>query len=84
MFMCRSAEEGAATLTQPPGVLLLLARVCTFLESEAVVQVMETLATTFPGQGGGSGSDQPPAFVAGKVARWGLSLLSHEAHRVPD
>ncbi|EIE21455.1 hypothetical protein COCSUDRAFT_66895 [Coccomyxa subellipsoidea C-169] len=56
---------------RPPeaGVLLLLARVCSFMESNALVHVMETLAATFPGQGGGSGSGQPPAFVAGEVAR---------------
>ncbi|KAK9806582.1 hypothetical protein WJX73_004732 [Symbiochloris irregularis] len=65
----RGSGEGADVVSQPPGVLLLLARVCTFLETEAVVQVMETLASTFPGQGGGSGGDQPPAFVAGTVAR---------------
>ncbi|CAL8469580.1 g9121 [Coccomyxa elongata] len=51
------------------GLLLLLARVCSFMESTALVHVMETLAATFPGQGGGSGSGQPPAFVAGEVAR---------------
>ncbi len=52
-------------------MLLLLARVCSFMESNALVHVMETLAATFPGQGGGSGSGQPPAFVAGEVARLG-------------
>lgn len=51
------------------GLLLLLARVCSFMENTALVHVMETLAATFPGQGGGSGSGQPPAFVAGEVAR---------------
>ena len=70
------------------GLLLLLARVCSFMESTALVHVMETLAATFPGQGGGSGSGQPPAFVAGEVARlatdsctlsyyWGQSALTH-------
>ena len=39
------------------------------MESTAVLHVMDIIAATFPGQGGGSGSDQPPAFVAGEVAR---------------
>ena len=53
----------------PPGLLLLLARLCGFMEGTAVVHVMETLAAAFPGRGGGSGGDEPPAFVAGEVAR---------------
>jgi len=61
-------EEGAREL-QPPGLLLLLARLCGFMEGTAVEHVMETLAAAFPGRGGGSGGDQPPAFVAGEVAR---------------
>lgn len=52
-----------------PGLLLLLARLCGFMEGTAVVHVMETLAAAFPGRGGGSGGDEPPAFVAGEVAR---------------
>ena len=39
------------------------------MENTAVLHVMEIIAATFPGQGGGSGGDQPPAFVAGEVAR---------------
>lgn len=53
----------------PPGLLLLLAQLCSFMENTAVLHVMEIIAATFPGQGGGSGGDQPPAFVAGEVAR---------------
>ena len=40
------------------------------MENTAVLHVMEIIAATFPGQGGSSGSDQPPAFVAGEVARY--------------
>jgi hypothetical protein len=61
-------EEGARE-APPPGLLLLLARLCGFMEGTAVEHVMETLAAAFPGRGGGSGGDQPPAFVAGEVAR---------------
>lgn len=65
------------------GVLLLLARVCSFMESNALVHVMETLAATFPGQGGGSGIGQPPAFVAGEVARLALLLLPLHCNTEP-
>lgn len=61
-------EEGGRE-PPPPGLLLLLARVCAFMEGTAVVHVMETLAAAFPGRGGGSGGDEPPAFVAGEIAR---------------
>ena len=50
-------------------LLLLLARTCIFMHSTALPHVMETLAATFPGQGGSSGSGQPPAFVAGQVGK---------------
>ena len=53
----------------PPGSLLLLAQLCSFMENTAVLHVMDIIAATFPGGGGGSGGDQPPAFVAGEVAR---------------
>ena len=45
------------------------------MENTAVLHVMEIIASTFPGQGGGSGSDQPPAFVAGEVARCAVFVL---------
>ena len=54
---------------QQPGMMLLLARLCSYMESQLVVRVMETLAELFAGQGTASGGDQPPAFVAGEVAR---------------
>ena len=54
----------------PPAALLMLARFCAWLEAEAVANALEALAAAFPGQGGGtSRPDQPPAFVAGEVAR---------------
>ena len=62
--MCRSSEEVPAA-SQPPGVLLLLARVCTFLETEAVVQVMETLASHLPWPGGGLRQRPAP-----RLCRW--------------
>jgi hypothetical protein len=52
-----------------PGLILLLAKVCVYMESTSVPYVMETIASVFSGRGGGRGSDQPPAFVAGEVAR---------------
>lgn len=52
-----------------PGLVLLLCRLCIFMEGVTVPWVMETLALMFQGRGGGRGSDQPPAFVAGEVAR---------------
>lgn len=63
-----SAKPSGRT-TPPAGLLLLLAQLCSFMENTAVLHVMEIIAATFPGQGGSSGSDQPPAFVAGEVAR---------------
>ncbi len=62
-------QPDAPPAAVPPGLLLLLARLCLFMETNAVLHVMEVIAATFPGQGGGSGGDQPPAFVAGEVAR---------------
>jgi hypothetical protein len=67
IFDLCSAEDRASAAS--PGLLLLLARICMFMENNALVHVMETLAATFPGQGGSSGSGQPPAFVAGEVGR---------------
>ena len=49
--------------------MLLLAHVSRAMQQQAVEAGMESLAQAFPGQGGGAGKDQPPAFVAGKVAR---------------
>eukprot|EP00891_Asterochloris_glomerata_P001742 jgi/Astpho2/1742/Aster-04163 len=63
------SQPDAPPAAVPPGLLLLLARLCLFMETNAVLHVMEVIAATFPGQGGGSGGDQPPAFVAGEVAR---------------
>ncbi|KAK9813244.1 hypothetical protein WJX72_011382 [[Myrmecia] bisecta] len=63
------ASEPATREPPPPGLVLLLARLCAFMEMTAVLHVMEIIAVTFPGQGAGSGGDQPPAFVAGEVAR---------------
>ena len=59
----------AAAEEQPAVLLLLLARTCMFMQSTALPHVMETLAGTFPGQGGSSGSGQPPAFVAGQIGK---------------
>ncbi|GIL88543.1 hypothetical protein Vretimale_15339 [Volvox reticuliferus] len=72
---------GAAGATQElvkPGLVLLLAKLCKFLEQVMVPWVMETIAASFtsaggPGGGGGgggaSGVDLPPSFVPGEVAR---------------
>jgi hypothetical protein len=65
-----TAPFSTAGSPAPPGLVLLLARLCSAMEEAAVPAAMEALALTFPGQGGGLGSDQPPAFVAGEVARW--------------
>lgn len=70
------ADEGP----RDPGLLLLLARVCSFMETNALAHVMESLAATFPGQGGSSGSGQPPAFVAGEVARWARTQQAYVIH----
>ncbi len=62
-------QGGASSEPPPTGLVLLLAKLCSFLENQGVVKVMEVLAAVFPGQGAGSGGEQPPAFVAGEVAR---------------
>ena len=75
-LLCREAATAAGISGAPlPGMLLLLARLSDFLEAHAVVQVLETLAAIFPGQGTAAGEDQPPAFVAGEVARQALPNL---------
>lgn len=56
------------TATQP-GFVLLLACLAESVESKSVVSVLELLAVLFAGQGTAAGSEQPPAFVAGDVAR---------------
>ena len=65
----QGSQQSTGRQAPPAGLLLLLSQLCSFMESTAVLRVMETIAATFPGQGGGSGGDQPPAFVAGEVAR---------------
>ena len=55
-----------------PGFILMLAKIVSFMESNAVVKVLELLAGLFAGQGASAGGDQPPAFVAGDVARCGF------------
>lgn len=52
------------------------------MENTAVLHVMEIIAATFPGQGGSSGSDQPPAFVAGEVARYATDWASKLAREL--
>jgi hypothetical protein len=49
----------------PIGLLLLLAKLCLFVESTTVPSVMEILALNFPGQS----ADGPPPFLAGEAAR---------------
>lgn len=72
---CRAAlarqapEQEGSKAAAPAGLLLVLAKLCSFMEGTAVLHVMEIIAATFPGQGGGSGGEEPPAFVAGEVAR---------------
>ncbi|GIL63103.1 hypothetical protein Vafri_17228 [Volvox africanus] len=72
------AAAGAAQELVKPGLVLLLAKLCKFLEQVMVPWVMETIAASFasaggPGGGGGgggaSGVDLPPSFVPGEVAR---------------
>lgn len=63
-------QEGSEkSLRMPPSFILLLARVVEAMESKSVIQVLELLAALFAGQGAAAGSEQPPAFVAGEVAR---------------
>ncbi|GLC45938.1 hypothetical protein PLESTF_000714400 [Pleodorina starrii] len=69
------AAGGAQELVKP-GLVLLLAKMCKFLEQVMVPWVMETIAASFAsaggpggGGGGGGGGDLPPSFVPGEVAR---------------
>ena len=61
--------------TPQPGFVLLLARLADAMEGESVAGVLELVAAGFAGQGVGSGGDQPPAFVAGDVARSGSLVV---------
>ncbi|GLI70392.1 hypothetical protein VaNZ11_015174 [Volvox africanus] len=69
------AAAGAAQELVKPGLVLLLAKLCKFLEQVMVPWVMETIAASFAsaggpgGGGGGGGVDLPPSFVPGEVAR---------------
>lgn len=69
LWLIGDGTAEAATGERPALLLLLLARTCMFTQTTALPHVMETLAGTFPGQGGSSGSGQPPAFVAGQVGK---------------
>ena len=51
----------ASQMEKHQDVLLVLARVASFLEAETVSMALELLANLFPGQGNAGGSDQPPA-----------------------
>ncbi|PNH08814.1 Vacuolar protein sorting-associated protein 51 [Tetrabaena socialis] len=67
------AGAGAQELVKP-GLVLLLAKLCKFLEQVMVPWVMETVAASFASGGGGGGpgaggGDLPPSFVPGEVAR---------------
>ena len=72
--LCGREPQEAQTLA--PGFVLLLARLAESMESRSVVHTLELLASLFAGQGAAAGSEQPPAFVAGDVARSGLEDLA--------
>lgn len=55
--------------SKSPGMLLLAARLADVVEGEVIARILETLGECFSGQGASAGGDQPPAFVAGEVAR---------------
>eukprot|EP00198_Chlamydomonas_reinhardtii_P005800 XP_001695136.1 predicted protein [Chlamydomonas reinhardtii] len=68
------AAAGGQELLVKPALVLLLAKLCKFLEQVMVPWVMETIAASFassggPGGGPGGSVDMPPAFVPGEVAR---------------
>lgn len=50
------------------GLVLLLAKLCVFMESTTIPSVMDLLASAFQGKGFRA-SDEPPPFVGGEVAR---------------
>jgi hypothetical protein len=54
---------------RPAGLVLLLAKLCMFMEDSSVPYVMEVLAAGFQGRTGFRASDEPPPFVGGEVAR---------------
>lgn len=47
----------------------MLAKLCVHMETTTVPHVVEVLAGAFQGGAGFSGSDGPPRFVGGEVAR---------------
>lgn len=57
--------------TDPPksGLVLLLVKLCIYMEQQSLPFVMETIASVFTSRSGLRGEDAPPAFVAGEVAR---------------
>ncbi|KAG2450988.1 hypothetical protein HYH02_004260 [Chlamydomonas schloesseri] len=70
-----AAAGGGQELLVKPALVLLLAKLCKFLEQVMVPWVMETIAASFASGGGPGGPgpggpvDLPPAFVPGEVAR---------------
>ncbi|CAD7703990.1 unnamed protein product, partial [Ostreobium quekettii] len=65
---CSSDDSQDTVVGRPPALLLLLARLCSFLEVTVVPHVVETFALTFPDVGGNSVSDRP-AFNPSEVIR---------------
>lgn len=51
-----------------PGLVLVLAKLCVHMETTTVPYVVEVLVGAFQGRGL-AGSDGPPRFVGGEVAR---------------
>jgi hypothetical protein len=50
------------------GLVLVLAKLCVHMETMTVPHIVEVLANAFQGSGS-TGSDAPPRFVGGEVAR---------------
>jgi hypothetical protein len=61
------------------GLVLVLAKLCVHMETTTVPYVVEVLAGAFQGRGL-AGSDGPPRFVGGEVARRLGSTASESAH----
>eukprot|EP00878_Enallax_costatus_P044789 GHUV01053536.1.p1 GENE.GHUV01053536.1~~GHUV01053536.1.p1 ORF type:complete len:492 (+),score=170.86 GHUV01053536.1:2-1477(+) len=64
------SSSSSSTADEPikTGLVLLLAELCVYMESTTVPSVMELLASAFQTKGF-RGSDEPPPFVGGEVAR---------------
>lgn len=64
-----TTPSGGEAPAPPPLLMLMLCRLCQFVEREVLAQVLGRVQELFPERM--AGREEPPAFVAGELGRWG-------------